>query len=192
MEYPHLIGMQENTTIEDITNHVIEEVIRSIFIFFVPNFILTGIFMFYRAINPILFFVENAGCMILTIYFAVYSCKSGLYLDEEGIYIQGIRKKRIEAKDVKGIKVTKYAIRKFKNDFLGAEYFTPMQDENGEYIYCMVLLNSVYSTMRTYNEEHISFCGKFEGCVIGMTGYDLPAINRLRELNPDLIVMYEE
>ncbi len=94
---------------------------------------------------------------------------------------------------MKGIKITKDTMLKTNKGFWGATYSVPRVDENGNYVvYCMIFLKELYDDMLTYNRDHECFGWGYHECIMFKTVYDLPAINRLRELIPDLVVMYEE
>ena len=192
MKYPHCIGLGDENSFEGVLEVMVGDIVFLMWFAYPVNLILTGMMLQAGMINMGVFFAENIAFVLSCVLGVAFTNCKGYYLDEEGVYRRRFLKKRIDPKKIKGIKVTKIAIKKVKNDFFGTEYLTPMQDEDGNYVYCMILLNTVYEDMRTYNVHDYSFRREYHECIMHFTGYDLPAINRLRELNPDLIVMYEE
>ena len=117
---------------------------------------------------------------------------SGVYIGKDCIWYRDFVKRKIKPSKIVGIKVTKDSMLHTNKGFWGATYTVPRKDENGEYVYCMIFLKKLYDDMRTYNVHEEIFCMEYHECIMFKTVYDLPAINRLRELIPDLVVMYEE
>lgn len=124
---------------------------------------------------------------ILLIYLCIQIKNNGLYIEGDSIYYKDIVKREIKPEKIKGIKITKDTMPEGTKS-----YFVPRVDENGNYVYCMIFLKELYDDMRTYNYDRDCFSSEYHECIMFITVYDLSAINRLRELIPDLVVMYEE
>ena len=124
---------------------------------------------------------------LLLLYIYKNALQNGLHIEGDSIYYKDIVRRKIKPEKIKGIKITKDTMPEGTKS-----YFVPRVDENGNYVYCMIFLKELYDDMRTYNRDHQCFSSEYHECIMFKTVYDLPAINRLRELIPDLVVMYEE
>ena len=137
-------------------------------------------------------YIAIGGVLIFFLLFYLYknALQNGLYIEGDSIYYKYIMKFKINPQKIKGIKITKDTMS--KGNYTGHACKVPRVDENGNYVYCMIFLKKLYDDMRTYNVHEEIFCMEYHECIMFKTVYDLPAINRLRELIPDLVVMYEE
>ena len=189
MKYPYLIGRKSKSSNLEFAGLLYIVLL----ILYIPNLLIFSLYLNEHTVSVGFFVLENIIYISLIFYIFISTYKMGIYLDEQGLYKKGVfLKRRVRPQSVKGIKVTKSIICKYKKGILNVEYLVPEADENGEYVYCMFFLKKIYDDMSKFNEGSIAFQTEYRECIIGVTNYDLPAINRLRELIPDLVVMYEE
>ena len=143
----------------------------------------------YEALNIVVVYVALAFFMCI-----MRRCikVTGVYFEGDCIWYKYFIKRKILPEKIHGVKVIKDSALQTEQGFFGATYTVPRKDKNGNYIYCMIFLKKLYEDMRTYNTNQKLFCMEYHECIMFKTEYDLEAINRLRELNPDLVVMYEE
>ncbi len=152
------------------------------------------VWLFFMTINDSdsVYIVGGVLLLISLLYLYIQAKKNGLYIEGDSIYYKDIIRIKINPEKIKGIKITKDTMLKTNKGFWGATYSVPRVDENGNYVYCMIFLKELYDDMQTYNRDHECFSTEYHECIMFKTVYDLPAINRLREMIPDLVVMYEE
>ena len=184
MKYLHHIGFletEENCTYEELVKLATKWTSIVVCIVYSVSLIVTGMLIEKNEIHLLILTVGDIAVLLLCLNGIAYIKCRGFYIVKEEIFRWGIlRHKKIPPKELKGIKVIRGSVRKHSKGY-----------KNGG-MYRMILLNTVHEDMRTYTGDFRSFKKSYRKYIIGMTRYDLPAINRLRELNPDLVVMYEE
>ena len=156
--------------------------VLTLLVFFIVLFLMQG---FYKENRVSLFsYILLAICVFL--------CKrinhkiSGLYINEINIiYRRLFFKRKIDAKNIKCIRLTPERISNKNHDLL--------KDENGNILFQMFIYNNYYkkdNTSNSYFKQEIKrmFVEKQLACCI----YDKEALDYLLTLNPNIKVIYEK
>ena len=135
-------------------------------------------------IHAILFF--------LAVMWYRYVKKFGLIISEDTICYKGWRKKEISPQNIKAIRISKAVIQ------IGHHYskYIDMKDSDGNQLYTMFLLHTYYPWDMHQPDAptagDLSFDACHRQCIFCYAIYDQNAVDYLKTLNPDIVVIPPE
>ncbi len=129
---------------------------------------------------------------LLAVMWYCYVKKFGLHISENTICYKGWRKKEISPQNIKAIRISKAVMQ------IGSRYsrYIDMKDSDGNQLYTMFLLHTYYPWDMHQPDAPTTGDLTFEAChrqcIFSRTMYDQKAVDYLKTLNPEIVVIPPE
>lgn len=121
----------------------------------------------------------------ITLMASKYYASTGLYIDGTNVYYKNIITRNVAVSDIAGIKIIQAysAVGKYRG-------FYSLKNNKGELLFSAILLKRIDDKIRRYQKGDMWFNANYRGQIICSVVYDKDAIDYLKYLNPNIMIIY--